>query len=368
MPRIMIVATLTALLTTACGDGEAGDTTIATTSTVTTTSSVPTTIPATTTEQPTTTTTTTTTTTLPEPDDQRPVEASAWGLLCRDLASAGWDYTKAIAYWEVEGRPARMDVDENGIPCETAYPISEVTAYWGDPLPIGLTPGPGNGWLPSTREAPVTTACCSMNHNGPASPPLPPESGPWPDDGAFSVRVEREEGNTASLELEIRRWLPCSERPDQCRPDVFVGDVYADPDNAVVRTVDLDAELLVVIRPIACSADGTWTEVPIEGDGAALASLLRRVDAAAAMIASDYGTIDLETAGVGDPTFPYGRVPCEDLGWVTGYRGPENSFLTDGLYTVFDGDEPTWMYGWWPSLEVVDSTPILYIWAGQIAG
>ena len=316
----------------------------------------------------TTTTTRAPTTTSTPPSDDRSVDALAWGLLCRDLATAGWDYPGAVAYWEVEGRPARMDVDENGIPCKTVYPISEVTAYWGDPLPTGLAPGPGSGWRPSTREAPVTAACCSMNYNGPESPPLPPESGPFPDDGAFSVWVTREEGATDRIELEIRQWFPCSERPDQCGPDVFVGDVYADPDNAVVRTVDLDAGMLVVVRPIGCSADGTWTEVPIEGDGAALASLLRRVDAAAAMIAPDYGAIDLETAGAGDPTFPYGRVPCEDLGWVTGYRGPENSYLTDGLYTVFDWDEPTWMYGWWASLEIVDGAPVLYLWAGQIAG
>ncbi len=358
MRRILILALATALLAGGCGDGEAGDTKVTTTPAVTTTSPTPTT----TTEPP------PTTTTITRPPDDREVDALAWGLLCRDLVEAGWDYSGAVAYWEVEGRPARMDVDENGIPCETVYPTSEVTSYWGDPLPTGLAPGTGSGWLPSTREAPVTAACCSMNHNGPASPRLPPEAGPFPDDGAFSVWVSREEGTTDSLRLEIRRWLPCSERPDQCGPDVFPGDVYADPDNAVIRTVDLDDALLVVIRPIACAADGSWTEMPIEGDGAVLASLLRRVDAAAAMIAPDYGTMDLETAGAGDPTFPYGRVPCEDIGWVTGYRGPENAYLTDGLYTVFEWDEPTWMYGWWAALEILDGAPVLYLWAGQIAG
>lgn len=365
MRRMLVLALSAALLAAACGGGEAGDSNTATTPIVTTTSAVPTTTPATTTEPP---PTSTTTTTPPESVDEPSIEALAWGLLCRNLAAAGWSYPDAVAYWEVEGRPARMDADENGIPCETVYPTSEVAAYWGDPLPTGLKPGPGSGWLPSSRQAPVTAACCSMNHNGPASPPLPPESGPWSDDGAFSVSVEREEGNTDRLELAIRRWLPCSERPEQCGPDLVAGDVYADPDNAVVRTVGLDAELVVVIRPIGCSADGTLTEMPIEGDGTALASLLRRVDAAAAMVASDYGATDLEAASAVDPTFPYGRVPCEDLGWVTGYRGPENSYLTDGLYTVFDRDAPTWTYGWWPSLEIVDGTPVLYLWAGQIAG
>jgi hypothetical protein len=262
-----------------------------------------------------------------------------------------------------------MDADENGIPCETAYPASDVAAYWGDPLPTGLTPGPGSGWRPSDRVAPVTAACCSMNHNGPASPPLPPESGGFPDDGAYSVAVHRQEGHTDSLEFEIRRWLPCSEQPDQCGPDVFPGDVYVDREHSVTRTIILDEGLLVVIRPIACSVDGTWTEVPIEGDGTAFGALLRRVDAAVMeIIAPIYGTDAVATAGAVDPTFPYGPVPCEDLGWVIGYRGPESSYLTDGWYSIFEGDQPSWMYGWWYTVEVIDGAPVLYVWAGQIAG
>jgi len=53
------------------------------------------------------------------------------GLFCRDLVAEGLDYEAAVTYWETEGRPARMDDDGNGRPCETVYPADEVAAFWG---------------------------------------------------------------------------------------------------------------------------------------------------------------------------------------------------------------------------------------------
>lgn len=288
------------------------------------------------------------------------MEALAWGLLCRDLAYAGWDYEGAVAYWDVEGRPARMDADENGIPCETVYRAGDVTAFWGDPLPTGLAPGPGSGWHTTDRTAPATEGCCGMNDNAPVSPALPPESGPFPEDGAYSVSVTRQQGETDSLALEIRRWLPCSERPDQCAPDVLAGDVYPDPANGVLRIVRLDDSLTVVVKPIGHFVDAFWTDLPsIEGNGAAFASLLRRVDAAVAMRAANP---DLPIRGATDPTDPFG--PSAD-GEDWGYRGPEGTYLT--AY-VLDPNAPPGMYEWWCTLEIVDGAPVLYVWAGQIAG
>ncbi len=66
------------------------------------------------------------------------------GLFCRDLAqpppdeqTSRWSYPDyhlnygvAVYYWLTEGRPARMDADGNGRPCETIYPTAEVNAYW----------------------------------------------------------------------------------------------------------------------------------------------------------------------------------------------------------------------------------------------
>jgi len=44
------------------------------------------------------------------------------GLFCRDLASLGYGYSEAVAYWMAEGAPDRMDADRNGRPCETVWP------------------------------------------------------------------------------------------------------------------------------------------------------------------------------------------------------------------------------------------------------
>ncbi len=47
------------------------------------------------------------------------------GLLCADLAAAGYHYGDALAYWIAEGAPDRMDIDTDGIPCETVYGSEE---------------------------------------------------------------------------------------------------------------------------------------------------------------------------------------------------------------------------------------------------
>jgi hypothetical protein len=70
------------------------------------------------------------------------------GLLCREymalpafaeaMANVGappWAddeiaYQFALAYWFLEGQPARMDADGNGVPCELLFDPSVVTAVW----------------------------------------------------------------------------------------------------------------------------------------------------------------------------------------------------------------------------------------------
>jgi hypothetical protein len=44
------------------------------------------------------------------------------GMLCRDLAAEGYEYADAVSYWNRERQPDRMDIDLDGIPCETVYP------------------------------------------------------------------------------------------------------------------------------------------------------------------------------------------------------------------------------------------------------
>ena len=95
-----------------------------------TTTLVSTNPPSTTTTIPTTTTTTTTTT---APTTTAPKAASSWrqepdGLFCRDMVARGYPYRAALAYWKAHGRPARMDADGNGVPCETVYSAAQVAA------------------------------------------------------------------------------------------------------------------------------------------------------------------------------------------------------------------------------------------------
>ncbi len=51
------------------------------------------------------------------------------GLFCRDLKAKGLTYADAVAYYVAQGRPDRMDIDINGIPCETVYSPAEVRSY-----------------------------------------------------------------------------------------------------------------------------------------------------------------------------------------------------------------------------------------------
>ena len=51
------------------------------------------------------------------------------GMLCKDLKARGVSYPNAWLYWRSEGYPARMDADNNGIPCETVYSAAAVRDY-----------------------------------------------------------------------------------------------------------------------------------------------------------------------------------------------------------------------------------------------
>jgi hypothetical protein len=85
----------------------------------------------------TTTTTTSTTTTVPTtlpttstsvlPGD---VRLEPPGLTCAALVGKSYPYDAAVAYWQLQGSPARMDVDGNGRPCETVYSPQAVQAFW----------------------------------------------------------------------------------------------------------------------------------------------------------------------------------------------------------------------------------------------
>jgi hypothetical protein len=78
------------------------------------------------------------------------------------------------------------------------------------------------------------------------------------------------------------------------------------------------------------------------------------------------------------PDFPFGLDWCAGPDWCTGpvfYRGPHGgALLADPLYGDDVGPD-RWppgrngLYGWSDiTLEIRDGAPILYLWAGQIAG
>lgn len=52
------------------------------------------------------------------------------GLFCRDLRQMGVSFAGAVDYWQREGRTDRMDIDLNGVPCETVYDPSEVRSVF----------------------------------------------------------------------------------------------------------------------------------------------------------------------------------------------------------------------------------------------
>lgn len=71
------------------------------------------------------------------------------GLLCSDLQARGWGYYDALYYWDYWGKPSNMDIDNNGIPCQTVYP--EAPGYVGTSV---ADPGTVNGFpSPDHRNA-----------------------------------------------------------------------------------------------------------------------------------------------------------------------------------------------------------------------
>lgn len=59
------------------------------------------------------------------------------GLLCADLQERGYSYEDAYSYWTYWGRPSNMDIDSNGIPCQTVYPAAP--GYVGTSAPAAST-------------------------------------------------------------------------------------------------------------------------------------------------------------------------------------------------------------------------------------
>jgi hypothetical protein len=157
MRRLIPLLLVVVLIAAACGgsgDSREASTTLPVpgTSPWTTTAASSTTAPSSTTQAASSTTSpppsASTTATTPGP------ELSA-GLFCRDLVAMGYGYDVAVEYWMREGQPDRMDADRSGIPCETAYPGTEVRAYWEFPFVViqASDADPGDGFGHNTMFA-----------------------------------------------------------------------------------------------------------------------------------------------------------------------------------------------------------------------
>lgn len=77
------------------------------------------------------------------PADPLPFAPAALGTLdpgmsCEELATAGYSYAEAVVYWTLYGSPADLDPDNNGLPCDANYEVSDVTAVFGGPEALAV--------------------------------------------------------------------------------------------------------------------------------------------------------------------------------------------------------------------------------------
>jgi hypothetical protein len=235
---------------------------------------------------------------------------------------------------------------------------------------------------------PVQPNCCSIADTGLASPPGSLDEGGWSGDGFFSVDVDRREETPSLLRLTVHPWVACAERPDLgCGdlPDGEEADTRIVPDPAVEAVVDVAVDDVgVVLAPIHDVSAGQQLQA-LEGEPGALARLLSHgIDPAFRTWVidplRDGMTESMVWADIiersADPTFPFGRPDCPEDGGCgpVSYRGPFGTLLLANP-SRSDTDLGDWppgyngLYAWRAvTLEIRDDQPILYLWAGQLAG
>jgi hypothetical protein len=89
------------------------------------------------------------------------------GRYCAIMYAAGWSYERALAYYEGHGRPAHMDADGDGIPCETVYPEA------GEDYvpPANPDPPPSPSYVPPPiYPIPGRTPGGNIDHDWPTNP------------------------------------------------------------------------------------------------------------------------------------------------------------------------------------------------------
>ena len=209
-------------------------------------------------------------------------------------------------------------------------------------------------WMLRTSAWPgLVPGCCE---GGTVAPPSP--AGPWPDegwpaDGFYSVV---EDISHDAIEVNMRKWLRCSDYPDMCPAWWTGGEVTTEPDAPTLRrSIPCDRDLTVVILPM-------MSDTTIVGDGYALRALLDDLNAAIETSFFPAVSWDELTQLATDPKFPFGGPYGRGLagGDDLGYRGPGGVHLTP-----YSGQAS--LPGW-TALELRGGRPILYLHAGIIAG
>jgi hypothetical protein len=233
--------------------------------------------------------------------------------------------------------------------------------------------------------------------------------GPWPGedfsdlaDGFYDVTVTRLSDPPGVVGLSLRRWVSCTERPDECPPDFPADGVFADQSTEVDTHLALTDDLTVVIQPLQTWHDGGFPNPPqvITGSGTAFYQLLSgwcggylpernpencgldhafldwiwhpyqagdSIDQIIAAIESSYTSTPFPFTEFDDGATD---IPCgNDRHCATAYRGPQGTHLIVDLTLLDMGENwPVRLYGWWTSLEIRDGRPVLFIDAEGLAG
>jgi len=67
-----------------------------------------------------------------------PINSVPAGSSCEAIATDGFSYAEAVSYWMRHDKPADLDPDADGLPCEAFYSTTDVAAVFGGPgaLPV----------------------------------------------------------------------------------------------------------------------------------------------------------------------------------------------------------------------------------------
>jgi hypothetical protein len=290
-------------------------------------------------------------------------------------------------------------------------PVTGRATLWSGPEPYSSIPSaapahslPIDGdWTATSLAWPVQPACCDTPAVGPASPSGPiPRDGTLPQDGFYDVIIERHWDPPSVLNVPLRRWVPCSEKPDACPADPPETGVFADPASEVNTFLELTDDVTVVIQPLQTWQDGRFPDPPqvITGSGLAFYELLSGwcsgylPERNPENCGIDHAFVDwvwsphqagdlidqiiaaLESSDTA-LSFPFTQfddratdIPCgTDRRGITAHRGPQGIHLIVDFTLLDMGEDwPARLYGWWTSLEIRNGKPILYIDAGRLAG